>query len=160
MIARRTTLRSSQARTLARGFTLVELMAVVAIVAILAGLGVYGVRKYILAAKTSEATEMIGAIKTAHISEYLATPTAEFVGITASDILNYELPTDALTPRDIGALNAEKTDPRFATDFWKTEIDTMLRINKKAEQQGLAKYGLDYVTDTYLPEKLGEIGLM
>lgn len=48
-----------------RGFTLVELMAVVAIVAILAGLSVYGVRKYILAAKTSEATEMIGAIKTA-----------------------------------------------------------------------------------------------
>jgi type IV pilus assembly protein PilA len=44
---------------------LVELMAVVAIVAILAGLAVYGVRKYILAAKTSEATEMIGAIKTA-----------------------------------------------------------------------------------------------
>ncbi len=101
-----------------------------------------------------------GAIKTAHISEFLATPTAEFVGITASDILNYELPTDALTPRDIGALNAEKTDPRFATDFWKSEIDTMLRINKKAEQQALAKYGLDYVTDTYLPEKLGELGLM
>lgn len=101
-----------------------------------------------------------GAIKTAHISEFLATPTAEFVGITASDILNYELPTDALTPRDVGALNAEKTDPRFATDFWKAEIETMLRINKKAEQQALAKYGLNYVTDTYLPEKLGEIGLM
>ncbi len=101
-----------------------------------------------------------GAIKTAHISEYLATPTAEFVGITASDILNYQLPTDALTPRDIGALNAELTDPRFATDFWRTEINTMLQINKKAEQQALAKYGLDYVTDTYLPEKLGEIGMM
>ncbi|HKZ90397.1 MAG TPA: DNA topoisomerase IV subunit A [Thermoplasmata archaeon] len=101
-----------------------------------------------------------GAIKTAHISEYLATPTAEFVGITASDILNYELPTDALTPRDIGALHAELTDPRFADEFWRHEIQTMLEINKKAEQQALAKYGLDYVTDRYLPEKLGEIGLM
>jgi type II secretory pathway pseudopilin PulG len=40
-------------------------MAVVVIVAILAMLGTYGVRKYILASKTSEATEMIGAIKTA-----------------------------------------------------------------------------------------------
>ena len=40
-------------------------MIVVAIIAILAGLAIYGVRKYILAAKTSEATEMIGAIKTA-----------------------------------------------------------------------------------------------
>src|SRR2546428_3853679 len=95
-----------------------------------------------------------GAIKTAHISEYLATPTAEFVGITASDILNYELPTDALTPRDIGALNAEMTEPRFNDEFWRTEIQAMLQINKKAEQQALAKYGLDYVTDTYLPEQL------
>ena len=101
-----------------------------------------------------------GAIKTAHISEYLATPTAEFVGITASDILNYDLPTDALTPRDIAALNAELSDPRFNDEFWRNEIQTMLQINKKAEQQALAKYGLDYVTDTYLPEKLGALGLM
>jgi len=101
-----------------------------------------------------------GAIKTAHISEYLATPTAEFVGITASDILNYELPTDVLTPRDIGALNAELSDPRFNDEFWRNEIQAMLQMNKKAEQQALAKYGLDYVTDTYLPEKLGALGLM
>jgi len=26
------------------------------------------------------------------------------------------------------------------------------------EQQALAKYGLDFVTDTYLPEKLSELG--
>ncbi|HSA35772.1 MAG TPA: DNA topoisomerase IV subunit A, partial [Methanomassiliicoccales archaeon] len=45
-----------------------------------------------------------GAIKTAHISEYLATPTAEFVGITASDITNYKLPTDKLTDMDVRAL--------------------------------------------------------
>jgi DNA topoisomerase-6 subunit A len=35
----------------------------------------------------------------------------------------------------------------------------MLTMGKKAEQQSLAKYGLDFVTDTYLPEKLAEIGL-
>ena len=101
-----------------------------------------------------------GAIKTAHISEYLATPTAEFVGITASDILNYELPTDVLTPRDVGALNAELSDPRFNDEFWRNEIQTMLQVNKKAEQKALAKYGLDYVTDTYLPEKLQPLGLL
>ena len=28
----------------------------------------------------------------------------------------------------------------------------MLEIGKKAEQQSLAKYGLDFVTDTYLPK--------
>ena len=30
----------------------------------------------------------------------------------------------------------------------------MLKMNKKAEQQALAKYGLDFVTDKYLPDKL------
>ena len=101
-----------------------------------------------------------GAIKTAHISEYLATPTAEFVGITASDILNYDLPTDKLNDRDIAALQAELKDPRFNTPFWHEEIRLMLDIKKKAEQQALAKYGLDYVTDKYLPEKLTELGVM
>ena len=101
-----------------------------------------------------------GAIKTAHLSEFLATPTAEFIGITASDILNYDLPTDKLSDKDIQALNAEKTDPRFNDEFWKHEIDLMLEINKKAEQQALAKYGLDYVTDKYLPEKLTEMGII
>ncbi|MDH4123233.1 MAG: DNA topoisomerase IV subunit A [Thermoplasmata archaeon] len=101
-----------------------------------------------------------GAIKTAHISEYLATPATEFVGITATDILQYKLPTDKLTDRDIQALKAELTDPRFNDSFWKSEIETMLEIGKKAEQQALAKYGLDYVTDKYLPEKLAEIDLL
>jgi len=101
-----------------------------------------------------------GAIKTAHISEFLATPTAEFIGITASDIENYELPTDKLTERDVRALEAEQKDPRFADEFWRNEIELMLKLNKKAEQQALAKYGLDYVTDTYMPDKLAELGLL
>jgi len=101
-----------------------------------------------------------GAIKTAHISEYLATPATEFVGITATDILHYDLPTDKLTDKDVQALKAELTDPRFNDPFWKSEIETMLEIGKKAEQQALAKYGLEYVTSTYLPEKLSELGLL
>ena len=101
-----------------------------------------------------------GAIKTAHISEYLATPTAEFVGITASDITNYKLPTAKLTEMDARALHAELKDPRFADEYWRGEIETMLKLNKKAEQQALAKYGLDFVTDKYLPEKLTNMGVL
>lgn len=48
-----------------RGYTLVELMIVVAIIGVLATLATYGVRKYILAAKTSEGVEMLRAIKEA-----------------------------------------------------------------------------------------------
>ncbi len=99
-----------------------------------------------------------GAIKTAHISEYLATPSAEFLGVTPSDIHNYELPTDDLTKEDIAALNSELSDPRFHDEFWENEIKLQLKMGKKSEQQALAKYGLDYVTDKYLPEKLAEMG--
>ena len=45
------------------GFTLVELMTTVVIVGLLATLAVYSVRKYVASSKTSEAIEMIGAIK-------------------------------------------------------------------------------------------------
>lgn len=100
-----------------------------------------------------------GAIKTAHISEYLATPTASYLGITSDDILAYDLPADDLSSKDIEALKAELTDPRFADPDWQEQINMMLDLGKKAEQQSLAKYGLDYVTDTYLPEKLAEMGL-
>ena len=100
-----------------------------------------------------------GAIKTAHISEYLATPASQYLGVTPSDIENYDLPTDKLTTEDINALKSELTDPRFQESFWKGEIKLQLKMGKKSEQQALAKYGLDYVTDTYLPEKLAEIGI-
>ncbi|MDX1535025.1 MAG: DNA topoisomerase VI, partial [Thermoplasmata archaeon] len=82
-----------------------------------------------------------------------------FLGITASDILNYDLPADELTPQDAKALRDIQTDPRFGDRFWRDEVELMLEIGKKAEQQALAKYGLDYVTDAYLPEKIAQLGL-
>jgi DNA topoisomerase-6 subunit A len=100
-----------------------------------------------------------GAIKTAHISEYLATPSATYLGITADDIIAYDLPSDDLSSKDKDALEAELTDPRFADGWWQEQIKMMLDIGKKAEQQSLAKYGLDFVTETYLPEKLATLGL-
>ena len=106
------------------------------------------------------ASVAFGAIKTAHISEYLATPTAQYLGITPSDIINYELPSDKLNDQDVKSLKSELTDPRFADESWQGEINLQLEIGKKSEQQALAKYGLDFVTDTYLPQKLQEINII
>ena len=98
-----------------------------------------------------------GAIKTAHISHILATPSARYLGVTPSDIINYELPADELSDRDKSALKSILTDPRFKSKYWRSEIELQLEINKKAEQQALAKYGPEFVTNTYLPEKLKEM---
>ena len=101
-----------------------------------------------------------GSIKSAHLSEYLATPEAEYVGIRPQDIVDYDLPTDPLSDSDVNALESELDDPRFQTEFWEEQIELQLEIGKKAEQQALASRGLDFVTDTYLPERLETMGVL
>ncbi len=101
-----------------------------------------------------------GSIKSAHLSEYLATPEAQFIGIQPADIVEYDLPTDPLGDSDVNALESELSDPRFQTDYWEEQIELQLEIEKKSEQQSLASYGLDFVTETYLPERLSEMGVL
>jgi len=95
-----------------------------------------------------------GSIKSDHLSEYLATPAAQFIGIQPEDIIEYELPTDPLNETDINALENELEDPRFQTDYWTDHIELQLDISEKAEQQSLAARGLDFVTESYLPDRL------
>ena len=101
-----------------------------------------------------------GAIKSAHISEILVTPSARFIGVQPSDIRDYDLPSDLLTEQDIAALKAELTDPRFAGDYWKEQINLQLALNLKSEQQAFAARGLDFVTDEYLPARLSDMGIL
>jgi DNA topoisomerase-6 subunit A len=101
-----------------------------------------------------------GAIKSAHLSELLATPKAQFLGLQPSDIRDYNLPSDKLSEKDVEALHAELTDPRFATDYWKRQINLQLELGLKSEQQAFAARGLDFVTKKYLPSRLSEMGVI
>jgi DNA topoisomerase-6 subunit A len=98
-----------------------------------------------------------GSAKLAHVNHDLATPDAKFLGVTASDIIKYDLPTDPLKDIDVLRLKELLKDPRYRDEAWKTEIKKMLKIGKKAEQQSFSKYGLEYVVDTYFPEKLEQL---
>jgi DNA topoisomerase-6 subunit A len=101
-----------------------------------------------------------GSIKAAHMSELLATPSAQFIGVKPSDIRDYNLPADALSEQDVAALRAELSDPRFESDFWRGEINLQLEMGLKSEQQAFASRGLDFVTKEYLPKMLSEIGIL
>jgi len=72
-----------------------------------------------------------GSAKLAHVNHDLATPNAKFMGVTASDIIKYDLPTDKLKDVDVMRLKELSKDPRYKNDFWQTEIKKMLKIGRK-----------------------------
>ena len=101
-----------------------------------------------------------GAIKSAHLTKRMVSRNAHFIGIKPSDILEYDLSADDLNKRDILALEQELKDRRFQKiPGWAEQINLQLKIKKKSEQQALAKHGLSFVVDKYLPDKLKEIGI-
>jgi DNA topoisomerase-6 subunit A len=103
-----------------------------------------------------------GSVKSAHLSSRLVTPGAHFIGILPSDIEKYQLPFDKLSRQDVLALEQELKDKRFEKESkkWEEEIKLQLKINKKSEQQSLAKFGLSFVVETYLPDKLKELNII
>jgi DNA topoisomerase VI subunit A len=83
-------------------------------------------------------------------------PQARFLGVTPADIREYRLPTHPLLDVDIKrARDALKNDPFFKTHKpWQKAMNDLLAMGVRAEQQALAKWGLNYVIDEYLPRKL------
>lgn len=101
-------------------------------------------------------TLKVGSGNAAHLNQFFCVPQARFLGVTPQDIIDYELPTHPLKDVDKKRANdALKNDPFFqAHPEWQKAIKLMLKMGKRAEQQALAKWGLNFVTETYLPEKL------
>ena len=87
-------------------------------------------------------------------------PEGAVPGLQPSDIRDYNLPSDKLSDKDVEALNAELTNPRFATEDWKKQIHLQLELGLKSEQQAFAARGLDFVTKKYLPARLSEMGVI
>lgn len=94
-----------------------------------------------------------GSANAAHLRG-LATPEAKWIGVWATDILDYKLPTENLTEKDFKRLKELKTDPRYKGEIWQKEIDVFLKIGRKAELEAFSRYGLTYIVDEYLPAKL------
>jgi len=94
-----------------------------------------------------------GSANAAHLRE-LTTPDAKWIGLWASDIMKYKLPTENLTDLDIKRIKELQRDPRYEDEFWQNELRTFLNIKRKAEQEAFSRYGLTYIVDKYLPDKL------
>ena len=101
-------------------------------------------------------TLKVGSGNAAHLSQFFCVPQARYLGVTPQDIIDYELPTHPLQDVDIKrAKDALKNDPFFkAHKPWQKAIEQQLAMGVRAEQQALAKWGLNYVIEEYLPAKL------
>lgn len=94
-----------------------------------------------------------GSANAAHLRG-LATPEAKWIGVWATDIVDYNLPTENLTDTDVKRLKELREDPRYVDDLWQREIETFLKIGRKAELEAFSRYGLTYIVDEYLPAKI------
>jgi DNA topoisomerase-6 subunit A len=101
-------------------------------------------------------TIKVGSGSAAHINRFFCVPTARFLGVTPQDITDYELPTHPLKEVDVKrAKDALRNDPFFQRHKpWRQALEKLIKMGVRAEQQALAKWGLNYVIDEYLPRKL------
>ena len=104
-------------------------------------------------------TLKVGSGNSAHINEFFCVPHACLLGVTPYDIETYELPTHELSEVDIKrAKDLLRNDPFFKHHkAWQKAIEKMIKMGQRVEQQAFAKHGLNFVIDTYLPEKLANV---
>lgn len=99
-----------------------------------------------------------GSGQAAHINEFFCVPNVKYLGVTPQDIIDYNLEdaTHPLEEVDIKrAKDALKNDPFIKHHKeWQQALEQMLKMGVRIEQQAFAKHGLNFVLDTYLPQKI------
>jgi len=94
-----------------------------------------------------------GSVNAAHLRE-LTVPNSKWIGVWGTDIVKYKLPGNALTDSDVKRIHELQKDPRYTGGIWQRELDMFLKIKRKSELEAFSKYGLTYIVDKYLKEKI------
>jgi DNA topoisomerase-6 subunit A len=84
----------------------------------------------------------------------LHTPDAKWIGVWASDIEAYKLPSDPFTDKDLKRLDELLKDPRYKDDPWRKELKRFKKLRRKSELEAFSRYGLTFIVDNYLKDKM------
>ncbi|MBI3033743.1 DNA topoisomerase IV subunit A [Candidatus Woesearchaeota archaeon] len=98
-----------------------------------------------------------GSISLAHMAESMAIPDVKFLGISADDVINYDLKKHFITlkPVDVSRLKQISDYDWFKNSKpWQRQFKMMRDFNAKLEIQALSSRGISFITDKYLPEKI------
>ena len=97
-----------------------------------------------------------GSISLAHVSDRIATPEAKFIGLSTSDIYEYDLKKCIIKAKEVDIKRAKELLEYdwFKKPKWQKEINLMIEKGVKAEIEALSHRGLKFMSESYLPEKL------
>jgi DNA topoisomerase VI subunit A len=97
-----------------------------------------------------------GSISLAHVSDRIATPSAKFVGLTISDIFEYDLKKCTIKAKEVDIKRAKEllNYEWFKKPHWQKEINLMIQKGVKAEIEALSHRGLKFMSEEYLPAKI------
>jgi len=97
-----------------------------------------------------------GSMALAHTSDRLATPQSRFLGLTMSDIKDFDIEEQMIKAEavDIKRTKEIKAYPWFQTKEWQKQLDLALKLEKKAEIEALTKRGIQFLSKEYLPTKI------
>ncbi|HLD12166.1 MAG TPA: DNA topoisomerase IV subunit A [Candidatus Nanoarchaeia archaeon] len=98
-----------------------------------------------------------GSIALAHASERLTIPNVKFLGITADDIIKYDLKKHLikLNDQDLSRMKQVSEYEWFKDNKdWQRQLKMMKEFGAKAEIQALSAKGISFISEKYLVEKI------
>ena len=98
-----------------------------------------------------------GSISLAHISARLAIPEAKFLGLTADDIIKYDLKRQIIKFKDVDLKRLKeisKYDWFKNKKDWQRQFKLMEELKGKVELDALVTKGITFISDKYIPEKM------
>jgi DNA topoisomerase-6 subunit A len=108
------------------------------------GIYIYSVIKY-------------GSISLAHISESLSIPDAKLLGLTADDVIKYELKRHLIKFEDVDEKRLEQVknyDWFKGNKDWQRQLKLWKELKGKVELAALSSKGITFISDTYIPNKI------
>lgn len=98
-----------------------------------------------------------GSIALAHISERLAIPGARYLGLSAEDVIKYDLKKHLIKFEDVDVarLNQIGDYEWFKNNKgWQKQIQLMRELKGKVELAALSSKGISFISEKYIPEKI------
>ncbi|MHA1727792.1 MAG: hypothetical protein ACTSWY_03565 [Promethearchaeota archaeon] len=99
-----------------------------------------------------------GSKRLSYESPFLATPDMHLLGVLSKDLDEFNIDQSCRIPMTKNDI--KRLDDMLKEEFvkknkrWKEDLELMKKSKMKAEIQALSSHGIEYLTDTYLPNKL------